>query len=43
MLVLMDTEIAFESLNQTFSISVVKRYGFGDFFIFWVKVTSKKI
>ena len=36
-----DIEEAFGSVNHFFLISVLKRYGFGDFFIEWIKTLLK--
>ena len=42
-LVTMDIEKAFDSLNHSFIITVLKKYGFGDSFINWIKaITSKQ-
>ena len=37
-LVTMDTEKAFDSLDHNFLLSVLKKIGFGQNFIYWVKV-----
>ena len=36
-----DIEKAFDSVNHFFLISVLKRYGFGDDFIKWIKALLK--
>ena len=35
-LVTMDIEKAFDSLDHSFLISVLKQFGFGDYFIDWI-------
>ena len=37
-LVTMDTEKAFDSLDHNFLLSVLKKIGFGQNFIYWIKV-----
>ena len=37
-LVTMDIEKAFNSLNHDFLLSVLKKFGFGENFIHWIKV-----
>ena len=37
-LVTMDTEKAFDSLDHNFLLSVFKKIGFGQNFIYWIKV-----
>ena len=42
-LVTMDIEKAFESLDYSFLISVVKQFGFGETFIDWIKILLYKL
>ena len=37
-LVRMDIENAFDSLDHSFLISVLKKFGFGENFIDWIKI-----
>ena len=41
LLMTIDIEKAFDSVNQFFLTSVLKRYGFGDDFIKWIKTLLK--
>ena len=41
LLMKIDIEKAFDSVNHFFLISVLKRYGFGDDFIKWIKTLIK--
>ena len=41
LLMKIDIEKAFDSVNHFFLISVLKRYGFGDDFIKWIKALLK--
>ena len=41
-LVTMDIEKAFDSLDHTFLISVLKQFGFGENFIDWIKILLHK-
>ena len=41
LLMTIDIEKAFDSVNQFFSASILKRYGFGDDFIKWIKTLLK--
>ena len=40
-LVMMDVEKAFDSLDHTFLISVLKRFGFGQNFVSWIEIILK--
>ena len=41
LLMTIDIEKAFDSVNHFFLISVLKQYGFGDEFIKWIKTLLK--
>ena len=41
LLMTIDIEKAFDSVNQFFLTSILKRYGFGDDFIKWIKTLLK--
>ena len=41
LLMTIDTEKAFDSVNHFFLTSILKRYGFGDDFIKWIKTLLK--
>ena len=41
LLMTIDIEKAFDSVNQFFLTSILKRYGFGDDFIRWIKTLLK--
>ena len=38
----MGIEKAFDSLNQDFLLSVLKKFGFGQNFIHWIKVLNNQ-
>ena len=40
-LMTIDFQKAFDSLNHTFLLATLKKYGFGDDFIDWVKILLK--
>ena len=37
-LLIVDFGKAFDSLNQKFLITVLKKYGFGEDFVYWIKI-----
>ena len=41
-LVAMDIEKAFDSLNHSFLLDVLKKFGFGTSFIYWIEVVLNK-
>ena len=42
LLVIIDTQKAFQSVNHSFLISTLERYGFGNKFVKWVKTFIQK-